>query len=197
LKEVIANIAFVMELYLRQCLDFKRIHLIMVALMDKNEEWSWTTLCDTLTRYGQSLESTQETFIQEYFDRIRLRCQVKPQCDTEVRIQTVLAQVMGLRENAWQRKKRTAPQILKSLGKEGYPTSTNTDFGKSYASSVKMNFINNSKKRLHIIANDERKAQTVVKRAVKAKDTESIPTTNNIFESLSANSSNTLDKNED
>jgi len=197
LKEMTANMAFVLELYFHQCLAFDRIDLVLVALMDKNEEWSWTVFCDTLTRDGHMLESKQEILVKGYFERVRIRCQAKPQCDSDQHIQKILTQLIDLRENAWQ-KKRKAPEVPKVLVKETDAKNTNTN--NNYASLVKTNLSNRSKKRLHVITNTDKKAQSVAKKAVKTKDTQSVwsaSNTNSSSEALSARLVSVPDANED
>jgi len=176
LKEMIANMAFVMELYLCLCLDFNRIHIILIALIDKNEEWSWTTLCETLSFYGQRLESTQAPFIQIYFDRMNLRCQTTQHCDNEVRIHSMLVQLIEFRKNGWQNNNPILPVLPKNgftvqekvsdqeqANGQEFVKNTAADGAKSYASLVKTTFCNGSKKRLHVVAYDEKPARDVAK----------------------------------
>ncbi|ETO04418.1 hypothetical protein RFI_32978, partial [Reticulomyxa filosa] len=120
LKDMVTNLAFIVELYLYHCLDFHRVHLLMLALADKNEEWSWKVLCETLTTYGQRLESTQESMIQIYFDRMHVRCQTKQQSREELAIQAILLNTIELRKYRWQRvpnktNTQAAVQIKKML----------------------------------------------------------------------------------
>jgi len=151
LNEMIANLVFVMELYLRQCLDFNRIHLLMGALMDKNEEWSWTILCQVLMMYGQQLELTQASHLQMYFDTMQLRCQATPHCDNEFLIQTMLKQAITFRNNGWKKQEKPLTDNNNNTNSEEKLFNLNTT--KSYASLAKAPFCNNSRKRLHIVTN--------------------------------------------
>ncbi|ETO18882.1 hypothetical protein RFI_18363, partial [Reticulomyxa filosa] len=156
LKDMISNMSFMMELHLRQCLEFDRIHLFMLSLMDKDEEWSWTMVCEILMRYGHRLDLTQNAQIQVYFDRMNVKCQMQPQGET--RIQNMLTQVMEIRKNSWQKKPMIPTERTSTNPFDHYQPNSNGS-AKSYASLVKTTLSSIHKKRLLVIPSNEKKEQ--------------------------------------